>query len=57
MRTSNPVPTCPRSRASRSSISLHYKDLAPGKWVKLMGLGEVEAHKLIAEAIVRGQRK
>ena len=32
----------------------HYKDLEPGKWVKVLGWGDVaEAHKLILEAIER----
>jgi inorganic pyrophosphatase len=36
----------------------HYKDLEPGKWVKLLGWGDVaEAHRLIAEAIERAKRK
>ncbi len=36
----------------------HYKDLEPGKWVKLLGWGDVaEAHRLIAEAIERARRK
>jgi inorganic pyrophosphatase len=34
----------------------HYKDLEPGKWVKLLGWGDAaEARKLIAEAIARAQ--
>ena len=37
---------------------VHYKDLEPGKWVKLLGWGDVaEAHRLIAEAIDRAKRK
>lgn len=36
----------------------HYKDLEPGKWVKLLGWGDAaEARKLIAEAIVRAKAK
>jgi inorganic pyrophosphatase len=32
----------------------HYKDLEPGKWVKVLGWGDAaEAKKLIAEAIAR----
>jgi inorganic pyrophosphatase len=32
----------------------HYKDLEPGKWVKLMGWGDAaEARRLIVEAIAR----
>jgi len=32
----------------------HYKDLEPGKWVKVIGWGDAaEAHKLILEAIER----
>jgi len=32
----------------------HYKDLEPGKWVKLIGWGDAdEARRLISEAIVR----
>ena len=32
----------------------HYKDLEPGKWVKVLGWGDAaEAHKLINEAIER----
>jgi inorganic pyrophosphatase len=32
----------------------HYKDLEPGKWVKVLGWGDAdEARKLIAEAIAR----
>jgi inorganic pyrophosphatase len=37
---------------------LHYKDLEPGKWVKLLGWGGVEeAQKLIVEAIERAKSK
>ena len=37
---------------------LHYKDLEPGKWVKLEGWGGVEeARRLIDEAIERAKRK
>jgi inorganic pyrophosphatase len=37
---------------------VHYKDLEPGKWVKLSGWGDVsEAHRLIAEAIGRARQK
>jgi inorganic pyrophosphatase len=33
----------------------HYKDLEPGKWVKVLGWGDAaEARRLIAEAIARG---
>jgi inorganic pyrophosphatase len=36
----------------------HYKDLEPGKWVKMLGWGDAaEARKLIAEAIVRAKSK
>ena len=35
---------------------VHYKDLEPGKWVKLQGWGEVdEARRLITEAIARAK--
>ena len=34
----------------------HYKDLEPGKWVKMLGWGDAaEARKLIVEAIERGK--
>jgi inorganic pyrophosphatase len=34
----------------------HYKDLEPGKWVKMGGWGDaVEARRLIAEAIERAR--
>jgi len=34
----------------------HYKDLEPGKWVKVLGWGDAaEARKLIAEAIERAK--
>jgi inorganic pyrophosphatase len=37
---------------------LHYKDLEPGKWVKLLGWGDAtEAKKLIVEAIERARVK
>jgi inorganic pyrophosphatase len=37
---------------------LHYKDLEPGKWVKLLGWGDAaEAKKLIVEAIERARIK
>ncbi len=37
---------------------LHYKDLEPGKWVKLMGWGDAaEAKSLIVEAIERAKAK
>ena len=36
----------------------HYKDLEPGKWVKLIGWGDVaEARKLIVDAIARHAAK
>lgn len=36
----------------------HYKDLEPGKWVKLLGWGDAaEARRLIAEAIDRAKGK
>jgi inorganic pyrophosphatase len=36
---------------------LHYKDLEPGKWVKLLGWGDAaEAHRLILEAIERARK-
>jgi inorganic pyrophosphatase len=36
---------------------LHYKDLEPGKWVKLEGWGDAsEAEKLIVEAIERARK-
>jgi inorganic pyrophosphatase len=35
----------------------HYKDLEPGKWVKMLGWGDAaEARKLIAEAIERAKK-
>jgi inorganic pyrophosphatase len=35
----------------------HYKDLEPGKWVKMLGWGDAAgAKKLIAEAIERGKK-
>ena len=37
---------------------IHYKDLEPGKWVKMQGWGGVEeARELIVEAIERARRK
>ena len=37
---------------------VHYKDLEPGKWVKLKGWGDVEeARQLIARAIERARHK
>jgi inorganic pyrophosphatase len=37
---------------------LHYKDLEPGKWVKLIGWGDHgEAEKLIVDAIERARKK
>jgi inorganic pyrophosphatase len=36
----------------------HYKDLEPGKWVKLLGWGDAdEARRLITEAIERAKAK
>ena len=36
----------------------HYKDLEPGKWVKILGWGDVDmAHRLIGEAIERAKVK
>ncbi|WP_315837913.1 inorganic diphosphatase [Bradyrhizobium prioriisuperbiae] len=36
----------------------HYKDLEPGKWVKMLGWGDAdEARKLIVEAITRAGKK
>ena len=35
----------------------HYKDLEPGKWVKVLGWGDADvARRLIAEAIERGRQ-
>ena len=35
----------------------HYKDLEPGKWVKVLRWGGAEeAHRLIAEGIARGKK-
>jgi inorganic pyrophosphatase len=37
---------------------LHYKDLEPGKWVKLLGWGDAdEARRLILEAVERAKVK
>ena len=37
---------------------VHYKDLEPGKWVKLLGWGDVdEARQLITEEIERAKKK
>jgi inorganic pyrophosphatase len=37
---------------------VHYKDLEPGKWVKLLGWGDIEeARSLIAAAIQRAGKK
>ena len=34
----------------------HYKDLEPGKWVKIIGWGDAaEARQFIAEAIARAK--
>ena len=36
----------------------HYKDLEPGKWVKIIGWGSAdEAHKLVSAAIERAKAK
>jgi inorganic pyrophosphatase len=36
---------------------LHYKDLEPGKWVKLLGWGDAqEAQRLILEAVERARK-
>jgi inorganic pyrophosphatase len=36
----------------------HYKDLEPGKWVKIEGWGDAEeAKRLILEAMERGAKK
>ena len=36
----------------------HYKDLEPGKWVKVLRWGSAEdAHKLIADGIARAKKK
>jgi inorganic pyrophosphatase len=36
---------------------VHYKDLEPAKWAKLLGWGDVEeARRLISAAIERGRR-
>lgn len=36
---------------------VHYKDLEPGKWVKLIGWGDAaEAQKLIMEAVIRARK-
>jgi inorganic pyrophosphatase len=36
----------------------HYKDLEPGKWVKVIGWGDAaEARRFIADAIARAKAK
>ncbi len=36
----------------------HYKDLEPGKWVKMMGWGDAdEAKQLISEAVTRAKKQ
>jgi inorganic pyrophosphatase len=58
------VLTCPESRWSnvRASSEIqhffeHYKDFDPGKWVKLIGWGEIEeAKQLISDAIPQRER-
>ena len=36
----------------------HYKDLEPGKWVKVLGWGDAaEAKRMIAEAIERAKKE
>ena len=49
--------TCPRSPSSRSQHFFeHYKDLEPGKWVKIGGWRDMaEAKKMIVEAIERAR--
>jgi inorganic pyrophosphatase len=47
-----------RSAARQLYAGLHYKDLEPGKWVKLIGWGDAEeARQLIVEAIERARKE
>ena len=44
------------TRAQIQHFFEHYKDLEPGKWVKMLGWGDAaEAKRLIAEAIARAK--
>jgi inorganic pyrophosphatase len=51
--------TCPRLRIQQiEHFFAHYKDLEPGKWVKIVRWGGVdEAEKMIVEAIERAKAK
>ena len=47
----------PITRDQIEHFFVHYKDLEPGKWVKLLGWGDVdEARALISAAIERAGR-
>ena len=49
--------TCPTSRCEQiQHFFEHYKDLEPGKWVKVLRWGDAEdAHRLIVEGIARAK--
>ena len=48
----------PARTASISHFFEHYKDLEPGKWVKVLGWGDAaDAHKLILEGMERARGK
>ena len=56
MKTVGDLPEITRQQIEHFFI--HYKDLEPGKWVKLLGWGDVdEARQLITEAIERAKQK
>jgi inorganic pyrophosphatase len=55
VRTYHDLPSITREQIEHFFV--HYKDLEPGKWVKLLGWGGLdEAHQLIAAAIERARR-
>jgi inorganic pyrophosphatase len=56
IRTYTDLPEITRQQIEHFFI--HYKDLEPGKWVKLLGWGDVdEAQRLISDAIERAKEK
>ncbi len=54
IKTANDLPEITRQQIQH--FFEHYKDLEPGKWVKLKGWGDVaDAKRMISEAIVRAK--
>ena len=56
---SRTTPTCPRSRSQQiEHFFAHYKDLEPGKWVKVIGWRDADnARDIVLRSIERAKAK